>query len=127
MNTHKGSRLGGIAAALMLVAGATGCGAAAPPANAGVPASVSASAHHHKRTGIIRVRGQVASLTAHTIAVTTRKGRSLTFAITSVTKYRKQRAPILPSAVPLGATVVVVAKRNGGGYPQAVVVRLVKP
>lgn len=128
MKIRKRWGLGGVAAALMLAAGATGCGAAAPSANASVSASVSAGAHHHKRTRIIRVRGQVTSLTAQAIAVKTRSGRSLAFAIASNTKYRRKRAPIRPSAIPVGATVVVVAKRAvGGASPQAVSVRLVKP
>ena len=117
--------LGGMAAALMLMAGAAACG---PSANAGVPASASARAHHRQRTGVVRVRGQVTSLTAQTIVVRTRRGRSLKFAIASNTKYRQKRAAIRPAAIPVGATVIVVGKRvAGSASPQAVVVRLLKP
>ena len=117
-----------VASALVMIALA-GCGTtqaspSTPPAHSSTSTSKKASHHAHKRHRLLRAHGTVTTVNASTLSIRTKIGKTLTFTLTSKTKYRMKKTASSLTAVKPGATVTVAARRSTTGPLTALVVRL---
>lgn len=122
-------RLGLTMATTLLMVTLAGCGTtqasqSAPPAQSSTPTSKKASHHGHKRHRLLRAHGTVTTVNASTLSIRTKKGKTLTFTLTSKTKYRMKKAASSLTAVKSGGKVVVAARHSKTGQLTAVVVRI---
>lgn len=122
-------RLGLTIASTILIATLAGCGTtqashSTPPTQTATPTSKTASHHGHKRHKLLRAHGTVITVTTSSLSIRTKKGKTLTFTLTSKTKYRMKKALSSLTAVKAGVTVVVAARRSKASQPTAVVVHI---
>ncbi len=122
-------RLGLTVASTLVMVALAGCGTtqaspSTPPAQTSASTSKKASHHAHKRHKLLRARGTVTTVNASTLSIRTKKGKTLTFALTSKTKYRMKKATSSLTAVKPGGTVVVAAGHSKTGPLTARVVHI---
>ena len=114
----------------VLSLGLAGCGTSASvstTSSAPATSSSTSTAHHHKKAkkpaNRVVAHGKIANLSATTIGITNKKGKTITFALTSTTKYKQKKTTIAASALKVGQTATVVGKKTSGN-PTALVVRI---
>lgn len=106
--------LSAFALSAVLGMGLAGCGSASAPSNAATSASAQHSGHKKGHLKRRRVHGKVASVNSAAIAVVNKKGKTITFVLSSKTKYKIKKTPSTLSNVKTGMVVTVVGKTIQG-------------